>query len=136
MADIKGLSFDLRHPAANKIENNNASCATRAIAIAQASTFPRSSHRLALRNCGPMRMHLRTSGKPLFILLLALMLIAPVAPAAHAAAGSRASEFKLTNGLTIIVVPDNRAPVVTHMVWIRAGAADEPPGTSGIAHFL
>jgi zinc protease len=34
------------------------------------------------------------------------------------------------------VVPDNRAPVVTHMVWYRVGAADEPPGVSGIAHFL
>jgi zinc protease len=38
--------------------------------------------------------------------------------------------------MEIVVVPDNRAPVVTHMVWYRVGAADEPPGVSGIAHFL
>ena len=34
------------------------------------------------------------------------------------------------------MVPDNRAPVVTHMVWDRVGGADEPAGVSGIAHFL
>jgi zinc protease len=77
-------------------------------------------------------------GKRLAILALALMLIAPAPPSALAASttGPRVSEFKLANGLTLVVVPDNRAPVVTHMIYVRAGAADEPPGTSGIAHFL
>ncbi len=46
------------------------------------------------------------------------------------------SEFKLANGLQVVVVPDHRSPVVTHYVWYRVGAADEPPGVSGIAHFL
>ena len=32
--------------------------------------------------------------------------------------------------------PVDRAPVVTQMVWYKVGAADEPPGVSGIAHFL
>ncbi|MET0194440.1 MAG: insulinase family protein [Hyphomicrobiaceae bacterium] len=49
---------------------------------------------------------------------------------------TRVSEYKLANGLQLIVVPDNRAPVVTHYVWYRVGAADEPAGVSGIAHFL
>lgn len=44
--------------------------------------------------------------------------------------------FMLANGLEVVVVPDRRTPVVTHMVWYKVGAADEPPGTSGIAHFL
>jgi zinc protease len=43
---------------------------------------------------------------------------------------------KLDNGLEVVVVPDRRAPVVTHMVWYRVGGADEPQGKSGIAHFL
>lgn len=47
-----------------------------------------------------------------------------------------AETFKLENGLDIVVIPNNRVPVVTHMVWYRAGAADEPRGKSGIAHFL
>lgn len=44
--------------------------------------------------------------------------------------------FELDNGLQIVVVENHRAPVVTHMVWYRAGAADEPAGKSGIAHYL
>jgi zinc protease len=48
----------------------------------------------------------------------------------------RATEFTLSNGMQVVVIPDHRAPVVTHMVWYRVGAADEPRGKSGIAHFL
>ncbi len=44
--------------------------------------------------------------------------------------------FVLDNGMRVVVVPDYRAPVVAHMVWYGLGAADEPPGKSGIAHFL
>jgi zinc protease len=50
--------------------------------------------------------------------------------------GSNVTHFKLDNGLEVVVVPDRRAPVVTHMIWYKVGAADEPPGKSGIAHFL
>ena len=49
---------------------------------------------------------------------------------------SLATEFKLANGMEVVVIPDHRAPVVTHMVWYKIGAADETPGVSGIAHFL
>ncbi len=44
--------------------------------------------------------------------------------------------FALDNGMQVVVLPDHRVPVVTHMVWYRVGAADEPAGKSGIAHFL
>lgn len=47
-----------------------------------------------------------------------------------------ADSFDLANGLQVIVIPNHRAPVVTHMVWYKVGAADEPIGQSGIAHFL
>lgn len=47
-----------------------------------------------------------------------------------------ATPYTLENGLKIIVVPNKRAPVITHMVWYHVGAADEPKGKSGIAHFL
>jgi zinc protease len=36
----------------------------------------------------------------------------------------------------VVVIPDRRVPVVTHMVWYRNGSADDPLGQSGIAHFL
>lgn len=42
----------------------------------------------------------------------------------------------LENGLEIVVIPNHRAPVVTHMVWYKVGAADEKTGRSGIAHFM
>lgn len=44
--------------------------------------------------------------------------------------------FQLNNGMQVVVIPDHRAPVVTHMVWYRIGSADEPVGLSGVAHFL
>jgi zinc protease len=42
----------------------------------------------------------------------------------------------LPNGMDVIVIEDRRAPVITVMVLYKAGAADETPGKSGIAHFL
>ena len=53
-----------------------------------------------------------------------------------ATANELVTTFTLDNGMDVIVVEDHRAPVVQHMVWYRAGSADEPPGKSGIAHFL
>ncbi len=44
--------------------------------------------------------------------------------------------FYLENGMQVVVIPDRRAPVVTHMVWYRVGSADEPTGKTGVAHFL
>lgn len=62
--------------------------------------------------------------------------IALVLAALPAAADDQVSNFKLDNGLEVVVIEDHRAPVVVHMLWYRAGSADEPPGVSGVAHFL
>ncbi|WP_435256796.1 M16 family metallopeptidase [Thioclava sp. FR2] len=56
--------------------------------------------------------------------------------ATAAQASDDVTTFTLDNGLDVVVIEDHRAPVVTQMVWYRVGAADEPPGNSGIAHFL
>lgn len=53
-----------------------------------------------------------------------------------AAQAGPVTDFTLDNGMQVVVIEDHRAPVVVHMVWYRVGAADEPPGQSGIAHFL
>ena len=53
-----------------------------------------------------------------------------------AAAGPDIAHFTLANGLEVVVIPDHRTPVVTHMVWYKVGSADETPGKSGLAHFL
>ncbi len=57
-------------------------------------------------------------------------------PFAAVVSAAEVTDFRLDNGLDIVVIEDHRAPVVVHMVWYRTGAADEPPGKSGIAHFL
>ena len=46
------------------------------------------------------------------------------------------ANWTMDNGLEVVVIPDHRAPIVTHMVWYKVGSADEEPGKSGIAHFL
>lgn len=56
--------------------------------------------------------------------------------AALAGTGPMPQAFELSNGMRVVVIEDRRAPVVTNMVWYKAGAADEKPGKSGIAHFL
>ena len=48
----------------------------------------------------------------------------------------RVEQFKLDNGLTVIVKQDRRAPTAVHMLWVRVGAMDEVDGTSGVAHAL
>jgi len=56
--------------------------------------------------------------------------------ASAAAAVFDPDSFTLDNGMQVVVVSNHRAPVVTHMVWYRAGAMDEPPGRTGVAHLL
>ena len=79
-------------------------------------------HKLGLRRLSTLSMA--------FTMLAYAQTIVP----AHAE--PRATEFTLANGMQVVVIPDHRAPVVTHMVWYKVGAADEPKGVSGIAHFL
>jgi len=56
--------------------------------------------------------------------------------AAAEPSGPAVVRFALSNGLEVVVIPDRRTPVVTHMIWYRVGSADEEQGKSGIAHFL
>jgi len=53
-----------------------------------------------------------------------------------ALAAANAQEFRLANGLRIIVQEDKRAPTVAHMIWYRIGSMDEHNGTTGVAHVL
>ena len=71
--------------------------------------------------------------KPLIAALAAAALMAPLSALAS---GAKIADYKLSNGLELVVIPDRRAPVVTHMIWYKVGAADETPGKSGLAHFL
>jgi zinc protease len=72
---------------------------------------------------------------------LALLVAGTISPAqaqAEKPSGEAAAvvDFLLDNGMEVVVIPDHRAPIVTHMVWYKIGSADEPAGKSGIAHFF
>jgi zinc protease len=51
-------------------------------------------------------------------------------------AARSASEFKLANGLHLVVVPDHRMPVVTQTTLYKVGEADEPKDFAGLATLL
>jgi zinc protease len=55
---------------------------------------------------------------------------------ATTAMAQEVTTYTLDNGMGIVVIEDHRAPVVVHMVWYKAGSADEVEGQSGVAHFL
>ncbi|HEX4856577.1 MAG TPA: insulinase family protein, partial [Limnobacter sp.] len=58
----------------------------------------------------------------------------PFSPAQ--AADGDVTQYRLNNGLRIVVKEDHRSPTVAHMVWYKAGSMDEYNGTTGVAHVL
>ena len=76
-----------------------------------------------------------------FAQIIALVFSLSLAPV-HAQTAAKpggvfgAETFSLANGMQVVVIPNHRAPVVSHMVWYKIGSADEVPGKSGLAHFL
>ena len=73
---------------------------------------------------------------PRAVLGAVLLSVAAVAGGPANAGVFNPETFTLDNGLQVVVVENARAPIIVHSVWYRVGAADEPPGKSGIAHFL
>lgn len=71
-----------------------------------------------------------------FAALLIAGLVGSAAATAQPADVWAPQSFTLSNGMRAVVLPDHRAPVVTHMIWYRVGSADEVQGKSGLAHFL
>ncbi len=45
-------------------------------------------------------------------------------------------KFTLTNGLTVIVHEDHKAPIVALNVWYHVGSKNEKPGKTGFAHLF
>lgn len=69
-------------------------------------------------------------------LALAGAIVATTGPVFAEGVEEAVATFELNNGMQVVVVEDHRAPVLQHMVWYKAGSADEPLGESGVAHFL
>ncbi|MCP5361871.1 MAG: insulinase family protein [Hyphomicrobiales bacterium] len=67
---------------------------------------------------------------------IALLILLPSHLLALTSPEIKVHSFTLPNGMKVYVIPHGTMPVLTHMVWYKVGAQDEPPGESGIAHFL
>ena len=51
-------------------------------------------------------------------------------------APERVRRHRLANGLTVLVAPDDRVPVVAIVTWVKAGYFDEPDDVVGVSHVL
>jgi zinc protease len=79
-----------------------------------------------------MKSHARAALAAFTLFLPALALAQPTQPTTTA----QVTEFRLENGMRIIVNEDHRAPTVAHMIWYRVGSIDETNGSTGVAHAL
>jgi hypothetical protein len=68
-------------------------------------------------------------------LLSALLLISSIA-VCSALTREGLSEYKLDNGLTVLLWEDHDQPDVSGYIVVRAGAVDEPAEYTGLAHYL
>ena len=72
--------------------------------------------------------------KPLSALIFSLLFYA--ASNSVQAGVFNAVETVLANGLRVVVIENQRAPVVTQILFYKVGGMDDPPGKSGLAHVL
>jgi zinc protease len=74
--------------------------------------------------------------KKLFLLGLTVQLFLFVFSTGAAFASVKVSRVTLKNGLLVILVEDNKAPVVTFQVWYKVGSRNEITGKTGLSHLL
>ena len=68
------------------------------------------------------------------LVLVCSLLASCLLPAARAA--DRTHEYRLDNGLKLIVQEDHRAPVAVVQIWYKVGASYEQDGATGVSHAL
>jgi zinc protease len=72
--------------------------------------------------------------------LLVLLVLALAAPAAAQAPAPpievKYVEFRLPNGLRVVLHEDHSVPIATVNTWYRVGSANELPGRTGFAHLF
>jgi zinc protease len=100
--------------------------------------MPRVTRRTTIRAAPalPAALSVRSGGKA-----LANPTVQPASPdrAAEALAERPlfgATTWTLSNGLRVVHVESRRVPVVAHYLFYGAGGGEDPPGRSGVAHFL
>ena len=53
-----------------------------------------------------------------------------------ALASAEVKEFKMANGMKVLVKEDHRAPIVVSQVWYKVGSSYEYSGVTGVSHVL
>ncbi len=80
------------------------------------------------------------SMKTIFLTLSIICLLSlgwvQLAPADDGNLFSRVQEHQLDNGLTVLLLPESRAPIVSVQVWYRVGSRNEQLGKTGLSHLL
>lgn len=66
---------------------------------------------------------------------IAALALACAPASAHAGDALPVTSFTLKNGMEVIVVENHRVPAISHVLWFKIGAADDPPLKSGLAHY-
>jgi len=69
------------------------------------------------------------------IAILPLLIVSLLA-SSSARAADRVVAATLDNGLRVLLLEDQRSPIVSFQVWYRVGSRNEHRGLTGIAHFL
>jgi zinc protease len=54
----------------------------------------------------------------------------------HAFGPSQVLRYHLSNGLTVLLLSDQSAPVVSYFTWFKVGSRHEKPGKTGLAHLF
>lgn len=71
-----------------------------------------------------------------FLGLTALMLASVFSVNTAFAASGDVHEYKMENGMKVLVKEDHRAPVVVSQVWYKVGGSYEYSGVTGVSHVL
>ncbi len=64
------------------------------------------------------------------------LVLSCICPREAQAAPSGPQQFKLANGLKVLILEDHSFPVVASMVWYRVGSRNETIGSTGITHLV
>ncbi len=68
--------------------------------------------------------------------VLVALLLGTLPPVHADEQGWKVTQDTLANGLTVVILEDHRAPVVSLQVWYKVGSRNEQLGATGISHLL
>jgi zinc protease len=71
-----------------------------------------------------------------FVIIVLFLLTACLLVPSAAPLCAEVKEFKLENGLKVLISEDHKAPLATFEIWYRVGSRNEQSGKTGLSHLL